>query len=126
MKITSYFAVALISTSLLGLADPLSTPEMKKFAPHAVELGWQYFNRGDLDTALKRFQIAIRQDPSFAPGYYGVAYVLGVQGQLDEAIHYYRESLKRDDTYPFTYANLGLALLMKGQEKEALQMLDKA
>jgi Tfp pilus assembly protein PilF len=106
--------------------DPLSAPEMKKFAPHAVELGWKYFDKGDNDTALKRFQIAIREDPDFGPAYYGVAYVYSVEGKLDQAIGFYRETLKHDTSYPYTYANLGYALLLKGQDKEALVMLDKA
>jgi len=106
--------------------DPLAAPDMKKHAPHALELGWQYFNRGDYDTALRRFQMAIRHDSSYAPAYYGVAYVYSVQGKLDDAIKYYRETLKRDNTYVYTYANLGYALLQKEQFPEALQMLDKA
>jgi Tfp pilus assembly protein PilF len=109
-----------------GEPDPLSGPEMKKYALHAVELGWEYFHKGDLDTALRRFQIAIREDPDCAPAYYGIAYVYSAEGKLDQAIEYYRETLKRDTSYPYTYANLGYALLQKGQEKEALQMLDKA
>ena len=99
---------------------------MKQFAPDAVQLGWKYFQRGDYETAMRRFQMAIRHDKDFAPGYYGVAYVYSVQGKLDEAINFYRETLKRDTSYVYTYANLGYALLQKGQFTEALQMLDKA
>jgi tetratricopeptide (TPR) repeat protein len=58
--------------------------------------------------------MAIRHDKTFAPGYYGVAYVYSVQGKLDDAIKYYRETLKYDQTYPYTFANLGYALLQKG------------
>ena len=106
--------------------DPLAAPEMKKNAKPAVELGWKYFEKGDYETALKRFQMAIRHDKDFAPGYYGVAYVYSVQGKLDEAIKYYRETIKRDQTYPYSYANLGYALLQKNLFDEALKMLDKA
>jgi Tfp pilus assembly protein PilF len=129
MKIVS-FAVAIsvfvLSTVLYAEDDPLGTPEMKKFAKGVVELGWKYFDKGDYDTALKRFQMAIRHDKTFAPGYYGVAYVYSVQGKLDDAIKYYRETLKYDQTYPYTFANLGYALLQKDQFEEALKMLDKA
>jgi len=119
-------SLAVTCGSVFGDPDPLSGPEMKKFAPHTVELGWTYFHRGDHETALRRFQMAIREDSDFAPAYYGIAYVYSVEGKLDQAIEYYRETLKRDTSYPYTYANLGYALLQKGQEKEALQMLDKA
>jgi Tfp pilus assembly protein PilF len=106
--------------------DPLGEPEMKKFAKGAVELGWKYFHERDYETALKRFEMATRHDKTFAPAYYGMAYVYSVQGKLDDAIKYYRESLKYDQTYPYTFANLGYALLQKEQFDEALKMLDKS
>lgn len=107
-------------------SDPLATPEMRQHAPHAVELGWQYFNKGDYETAMRRFQMAIRHDPSHAPGYYGIAYIHSVRGDLDEAIKYYRLTLEHDQTYPYTFANLGYALLQKENFEEGLKMLDKA
>ena len=51
----------LISTS--GIA---SKTNIKSFAVDAVEKGWAYFNRGDLETALKRFNQATIIDPKFA------------------------------------------------------------
>jgi Tfp pilus assembly protein PilF len=107
-------------------ADPLSGDDMKHFAPDATQLGWKYFQKGDYETALRRFQMAIRHDADFAPAYFGAAYVCSAEGKLDEAIKYYRETLKKDTLYVYTYANLGYALLQKGKFPEALQMLDKA
>ena len=78
------------------------------------------------EAALRRFQMAIRHDPDFAPAYFGAAYVCTADGKFDDAIKYYRETLKRDTLYVLTYANLGYALLQKGQFPEAVQMLDKA
>jgi Tfp pilus assembly protein PilF len=113
-------------SSINGQPEPLSGGDMKHFAPDAVELGWKYFKEGDCETALKRFQMAIRHDPDFAPAYFGAAYVCSAEGKLDEAIKYYRETLRRDTLYVYTYANLGYALLQEGKFPEALQMLDKA
>ena len=128
MKITSCIALALslALSALYAQDDPLGAPEIKKFAKGAVELGWQYFKKGDYETALRRFEMATRHDKTFAPAYYGMAYVYSVQGKLDDAIKYYRESLKYDQTYPYTFANLGYALLQKEKFGEALKMLDKA
>lgn len=121
------FLILCLTFSVLHAEDdPLAAPEMKKFAKDAVLLGWKYFDKGDSETALKRFEMAIRHDKNFAPGYYGMAYVYSVQGKLDDAIKYYRETLKYDQTYPYTFANLGFALLQKEQFDEALKMLDKA
>ena len=112
-------AIALVSCSEV---DPLGAPEMKQHAPAAVESGWKYFGQGDYETALRRFQMAVRHDKEHAPGYYGIAYVYSVQGKLDDAIQYYRSTLKYDQSYEYTYANLGYALLQKGEEKEAIHI----
>ena len=107
-------------------ADPLSRGDTTHFAPDAVELGWKYFEQGDHAMALRRFQMAIRHDPDFAPAYFGAAYVYTAEGKLDDAIKCYRETLKKDTLYMLTYANLGYALLQQGKLPEAVQMLDKA
>src|SRR6266571_7800714 len=125
LALTALVVLSLVSP-IRSKADPLSEGDMKHFAPDAVQLGWKHFQQGDYETALRRFQTAIRHDADFAPAYFGAAYVYSTEGKLDEAIKYYRETLKRDTLYVFTYANLGSALLQKGQFPEALQMLDKA
>lgn len=110
----------------VGGEDPLAASKMRAQAPHAVELGWQYFNKGDYGTAMRRFQMAVRHDPSHAPAYYGIAYVYSVQNKLDDAIKYYRLTLEHDQTYPYTFANLGYALTQNNETEEGLRMLDKA
>jgi Tfp pilus assembly protein PilF len=107
-------------------ADPAAGPDTKHFAPDAVELGWKCFEQGDHATALRRFQMAIRHDPDFAPAYFGAAYVYTAEGKLDEAVKYYRATLQKDTIYVLTYANLGYALLQQGKFPEAIQMLNKA
>jgi Tfp pilus assembly protein PilF len=109
-----------------GEPDPLARPDLKHFAPDAVELGWKYFEQGDHEMALRRFQMAIRHDPDFAPAYFGAAYVYTAEGKLDEAIKYYRETLQRENLYVLTCANLGYALLQQGKFPEAVAMLNKA
>ena len=99
---------------------------MKHRAPHAVELGWSYFNKGDADTALKRFNQARLLDPQFAPAYFGTAYVYSVQGKLDQAIQYYRKTIEIDPRFSHAYSNLGLALLYSGKTPDAFPMLMKA
>lgn len=43
-----------------------SAQDVKHHAKGTVELGWSYFNKGDTDTALKRFnQALIRKPPTF-------------------------------------------------------------
>ena len=100
--------------------------DVKQHARGAVELGWRYFNQGDMDTALKRFNQALILDPNFAPAYFGIGYVYSVQNKLDLAIQNYRKSIEKDPTFTHSYSNLGLALLYTGQRNEALPMLKKA
>ena len=117
-------------TFLLVLALLTSTAAMaqdgKRFAKVAVERGWTYFNNGDAETALKRFNQALLLDPKFAPGYFGIAFVYSSQGKLDQAIPYYRKSIDADPGFSHSYSNLGLALLYSGKTSEALPMLIKA
>lgn len=124
MMKSPFFAVVvlLVGTFLVEAQDKSIAP----FAKDAVTKGWDYFHKGDLDTALKRFNQATIIDPNFAPGYFGMAYVYSVQNKLDLAIENYQKSIALDSTYPPAYSNLGLALLYSGKPKEALPMLEKA
>src|SRR4029077_8500997 len=102
--------------------DRLSEGDMKHFAPDAVQLGWKYFQQGDYETALRRFQMAIRHDPDFAPAYFGAANVYSAEGKVDEAIKYYRETLKKDTLYVFTYVFLRYALATNMNIAESLKV----
>jgi len=105
---------------------PAIAQDVTRHAKGAVELGWSYFNKGDAETALKRFNQAVILDPNFAPAYFGIAYVYSVQNKLDLAIQNYRKSIEKDPTFSHSYSNLGLALLYSGKPKEALPNLKKA
>jgi len=61
-SVLTIFIIFALTVFIQGEEDLLSGPEMKKFAPGAVELGWKYFHQGDYDTALRRFEMAIRHD----------------------------------------------------------------
>ena len=111
---------------LLWSSAPAMAQDVKHHAKHAVELGWSYFKKGDMDTALKRFNQALILDPDFAPGYFGIAYVYSVQNKLDLAIKNYQKSIEKDPTHSDSYSNLGLAFLYSNKPAEALPMLKKA
>lgn len=117
--------ILLFSTAIL-CSYSVAAQDVKQHAKGAVELGWSYFNKGDLDTALKRFNQALILDPNFAPAYFGMAYVYSVQNKLELAIPNYRKSIEKDPTYSHSYSNLGLTLLYSGKSKEALLNLKKA
>lgn len=115
----------LLLTILLWSGGSAMAQDVKHHAKHAVELGWSYFQKGDMDTALKRFNQALILDPDFAPGYFGIAYVYSVQNKLELAIQNYKKSIEKDPTHSDSYSNLGLALLYSDKPIEALPMLKK-
>lgn len=116
----------LLLVFLMLCGYPAAGQDVRHHAKGAVELGWRYFDKGDSDTALKRFNQALILDPNFAPAYFGIAYVYSVQDKLDLAIQNYRKSIEKDPTFSDSYSNLGLALLYSGKPKEALPHLKKA
>lgn len=117
--------ILLLAIAML-CAHPAAAQDVKHHAKGAVELGWSYFNKGDADTALKRFNQALILNPDFAPAYFGIAYVYSVQNKLDLAIQNYRKSIEKDPTFSHAYSNLGLALLYSGKPKEAFPSLKTA
>lgn len=124
----SAFAITFIF-AIIALAMPGHSEETgaARFALDATKKGWQSFNEGDLDTALKRFHQATVLDPNFAPGYYGKAYVYSLQNHLALAIENYRKTIElADPPYTHAYGNLGLALLMTGEVEDGLRMVEKA
>ena len=116
----------LLLALFVSISNPATAQDVAGHAKQAVELGWTYFNKGDADTALKRFNQARIIDPRFAPGYFGTAYVYSVQGQLEQAIQYYWKSIELDPSFSPAYSNLGLALIYSGKTAEAFPILKKA
>src|SRR3989338_8757959 len=120
------FRVIFATTLLTIMCFNSYGDEVKERARKAVELGWSYFHKGDLGTALKRFNQALIIDKNFAPAYFGIAYVYSLQNKLDLAIENYKKSIELDPSYSHSYSNLGLALLYINKKDEALPMLKKA
>jgi Tfp pilus assembly protein PilF len=100
------------------------TPQSE--ALNATKMGWQAFKEKDYTRALTFFDFAIKQDPGYAPGYFGTAYVYSVQHKLEKAVEYYRETIKREGTFPPAHANLAFALLLLNNEAEAKKELEEA
>ena len=60
--------------------------QSRQLASQAVAAGgWQFFNKGDLSTSMKRFNQAWLLDPNDPEAYKGFAAVLRKQGKMKEA-----------------------------------------
>lgn len=116
----------LLLTILISVGYPAIAQDVKSHAKEAVELGWRYFQNGDMETALKRFKQSLILDPDFAPGYFGIAYVYSVENKFELAIQNYKKSIEKDPSHSDSYSNLGLALLYSNKPDEAFPMLKKA
>jgi Tfp pilus assembly protein PilF len=110
----------------LNAGPPVSQRTPQRDAQVATQMGWESFRKKDYAQAISYFEFAIKQDPSSAPGYFGIAYVYSVQNKLDKAVEYYRLSLKHDDTHADSYGNLAYALILQDKVDEAKKMLDEA
>lgn len=64
----------------------------EKAAENAAQLGWQYFYRGDRDTAIKRFNQAWLLVPESPDAFWGFGVVMGSRGKYDESITLFERS----------------------------------
>lgn len=59
----------------------------------AVSLGWQYFDKGDLKTAMKRFNQAWLLDPQNPKAYWGFGVILGSQAEEESSVEKLDQSI---------------------------------
>lgn len=120
--------VGLLLLAALPLFSALTVAkEVSYYAQEEVTRGWEYFNQGKLAEAKGRFEQATRMDPSFAPGYYGLAQVYGAEGKFGLAVNLFRKTIElAEPPMPEAYVNLGFVLILQGNEEEGLQMYNQA
>jgi tetratricopeptide (TPR) repeat protein len=72
------------------------TEENKEFSVAAAKLGWKYYQRGDLDVAIKRFNQAWMFDRNSIDAFWGFGVVLGRRAsQENEDVEYnLKESIR--------------------------------
>ena len=68
--------------------------DRKKAARDLVSRAWDYFNKGDQETAMKRFNQAWLLDSLNADVYWGFGNLLGMQGKFKESLTFFDRSLK--------------------------------
>lgn len=79
----------------------------KAASENAITLAWNYYNKGDKKTAMKRFNQAWLLDPYNAQAFFGFAFLISEQGNRDEAIKYYKRAIELKADYPMALSNLG-------------------
>lgn len=97
-------------------------------AKRAITLAWDFFDKGDLDNAMRRFNQAWLLTPDNADIFWGMGAVEGARGHTDSAITLFSEGLNIDSKHTMLICNLGFAYNNKALDdpKNSAQYLDKA
>jgi tetratricopeptide (TPR) repeat protein len=97
-----------------------------------VNLGFVFFEMGDLEKAEAEFAKAIKDDPLYAPAYYHMALIAASHGRDEEAISLLEDaalkytSLKERPFEAETHYHLGRMLSQKGLKVRAAEEYGKA
>ncbi len=98
-----------------------------------VELSHAYDNRGvgyngkgQYDSAIPDFDVAIRLDPNNNQAFNNRGNAYQAKGQYDRAIQDYNQALRIDSNYALAYNNRGNAYRNKGQYDRAIQDYNQA
>lgn len=105
---------------MFGGAHPPLTEQNKKFRQAAADLGWKYFYKGDIDTAIKRFNQAWMFDTNSATAYWGFGLITGRRAekaktyedsvrQINESIRFLSKALELDDKNPRIMVDLAVS-----------------
>jgi tetratricopeptide (TPR) repeat protein len=107
----------------------LWTDELEKnpdcWAAHN-NLGWDDFKKGQIDEAIRQYQMALTIRPDYAEAHNDLGYALDGQGQVDAAIGEYERALGINPDYAEAHSNLASALMQKGNGAAALAEYEKA
>ncbi len=66
----------------------------KEFSEGAAKLGWQYYDKGDMDTAIKRFNQAWMFDRESVDAFWGFGLIMGQRAMQENPEYNLRESIK--------------------------------
>jgi predicted Zn-dependent protease len=79
---------------------------------------------GDPNSALQRFEEALRKDPEDPKAIYGYGLVLARMGHGEEAVRYIEKAWTQNTSNPSIQKDLGRVYCLNGQYKEALAVLE--
>jgi len=91
-----------------------------------VDLGYQALSRADWDTAVARFNEAIRAQPNGPEGHRGLGLAYGMRGDSGLAIVELTRAIELDPTEATAYRSRGGFYLLKGDYDRAIADCDEA
>lgn len=118
----SYLGQCLVF-SLIFLSACSSTQnrsvDLKRAATLNAEMGNRYMAQGDLESAVKKFEKALRQDPSLPDAHAGYGLLMSQLGESAKAKKHFKKALKKDPYNSDFLNNYGVFLYREGDVEEA-------
>ena len=84
-----------------------------------MRVGWEYFDRGDLNTAMKRFNQAWLVNPENADAFWGFGSVSLAKQRADEAIDMFEQALALRPQHAVAMCSLGSAYQLKAHQVQS-------
>ncbi|GEM_PF-864485 len=100
--------------------DPVILAEVNNF------IGYVYTQKGDIEEAIKYFNIAIQYNKDFALPFYNLGKIESERGNYNKAIKLYKEAIKRDKFHVPSLTEAGFAYLNQKKTKQAEKFFQKA
>lgn len=101
--------------------------DLKTGAKFSVAQGWDMFEKGDMDVAIRRFNQAWLLDPENPEIYWGFAVATHVRGDgLEQTERWFAEAEKRLKTDPELYNDHAIALEDRDEPRRAKAQFEKA
>ncbi|MDX5423435.1 MAG: hypothetical protein LPK14_14355 [Hymenobacteraceae bacterium] len=91
-----------------------------------VERGWEYFNEGQTDTAMYRFNLAWLLNPDNKDTYWAFGLITSAQGNNAEAISHYEKALTYDPQNSLLLSDLASSYIAVYRESKKKKNLKKA
>ncbi|WP_439883095.1 tetratricopeptide repeat protein [Pontibacter sp. MBLB2868] len=91
-----------------------------------MERGWEYYNEGQVDTAMYRFNLAWLLNPNNKDTYWAFGLISSAKGNEQEAISFYEKTLAIDPKNSLLLADIGASYVTLYTEKHKKKNLRKA
>ncbi|MBK0404967.1 hypothetical protein I5M27_18425 [Adhaeribacter sp. BT258] len=101
----------------------------KEGSEHYSKLAWGYYERGDLATAMKRFNQSWLLDSMNCQPYWGFGNITGIQGKAQESNKLLRKAIALGCTSPFIHealASNGFEMFEKTKDSQYLKEAEKS
>jgi Tfp pilus assembly protein PilF len=92
-----------------------------------AQAGWVYYSKGDLTTAIKRFNQAWLVDPENSDAYHGFALIIAERDKsLTESEKYFRIALAKKNVSANAHVDYGRLLSLQNRFDESMVQLNQA